>query len=282
MEKNYLITASLVLYNTNLKDLDNILKSVINGSIDKLYIIDNSPSDHLRQVIDDYNLSRFEYIYGQGNIGFGNANNIGIKKAFSIGSKYHIVLNPDIIFDSQAITELENYMNGHSEVGQILPRVLYPNGELQYLCRLLPTPFDIFGRRLLPKKWIKKRNDKYEMHFTGYNTICNCPILSGCFMFLRVSTLREIGLFDNRFFMYFEDFDLMRRIHQKYETIFYPYVSIIHNHNSEHRTNKKLLKESIKSAIKYFNKWGWILDAYRRKQNKIAFENCNIINYDNE
>lgn len=276
LEKNRLITASLVLYNTNSKDLDNVIKSVLNSPIDRLYIIDNSPSNQLADVIDLYNSNCIEYYHGQGNIGFGRGNNIGIRKAILLGAQYHIVLNPDIIFEHNVITELERYMSAHHDVGMILPRVVYPNGRLQFLCKLLPTPLDIFGRRVFPRKWIEKKNYKYEMHFFGYDKIWNCPILSGCFMFLRVSSLKDVGVFDDRFFMYFEDFDLMRRIHEKYKTIFYPFVSIIHNHAAEHRTNYKLLLESIKSAIKYFNKWGWFYDPQRRYINNNALKS-NII-----
>lgn len=270
-ENNYIITASLVLYKTKICELDKVLQSVLESQIDKLYIIDNSPTNILHDNVKSYKTDRFEYIFGQGNIGFGRANNIGISKAISINSKYHIVLNPDIIFEENVITELAHFMDLNDQVGQVLPRVVYPDGSLQYLCKLLPTPIDIFARRVLPSKILIKRNEKYEMHFTGYDKIWNCPILSGCFMFLRISTLKDVGLFDSRFFMYFEDFDLMRRIHEKYETIYYPKVSIIHKHAAEHRTNKKLLRESIISTIKYFNKWGWIFDSQRRFVNKVAY-----------
>lgn len=265
-----MISASLVLYKTKIDDLATVLQCVDNSCIDIIYLIDNSPSDDLQNHLIEMLNTKVEYIYIHGNIGFGSGNNIGIHKAFEAQACYHIVLNPDIVFAPEVIVKLTEFMNKNPKVGQILPRVIYPDGSLQFLCKLLPTPLDIFGRRFLPHKWIKDRNDRYEMHFTGYDKIWNCPILSGCFMFLRVSTLKDIGLFDERFFMYFEDFDLMRRIHQKYQTIYFPYVTIIHNHAAEHRINKRLLLESMKSAIKYFNKWGWFYDRQRKLINKRA------------
>lgn len=270
--KNYIISASLVLYKTKISDLNNVLQSVIKSNIDILYIIDNSPTNELQRIVESYESKIFEYHFGHGNIGFGRGNNIGLTEAVSIGSKYHIVLNPDIIFNSETIDALADYMDTHKDVGQILPRVIYPNGNIQYLCKRLPTPIDIFCRRIVPNKYIKKINYLFEMHYTGYTKIWNCPILSGCFMFLRTSTLKEVGFFDPKFFMYFEDFDLMRRIHRNSKTLYYPYVSIIHNHAAEHRHNSRLLKESIKSAIKYFNKWGWIFDKERKVINKLALK----------
>lgn len=105
----------------------------------------------------------------------------------------------------------------------------------------------------------------------------NVPYLSGCFMFLRVSVLKEVGLFDERYFMYLEDTDLSRRIHKKYKTIYYPFVHIIHEYSKGSYKNIKLLIYHIHSAIKYFNKWGWIFDKERREINtKVLRE---LINY---
>lgn len=111
-------------------------------------------------------------------------------------------------------------------------------------------------------------NDRYILKDSGYNKIMNPPCLSGCFMFMRTKTLEENGLyFDERFFMYCEDFDLMRKLHRVGKTIFYPYVTIIHDHARASYKNKKLLFEHIKSACKYFNKYGWIFDKERKIQN---------------
>ncbi len=279
----YLITASLVLYKTNTKDLEVVLSCVFNSMIDKIFIIDNSPDDTLKFFIQNL-VRRFsktknvEYEFGHGNIGYGKANNMAITRALKLGAKYHVILNPDIMFKPKVISELFNYMERHPTVGLILPRVVYPNGKLQYLCKLLPSPYDIFGRKFLPKYLYKTRNERYEMHFTGYDKIWNCPILSGCFMFIELDLLRKIGLFDERFFMYFEDFDLMRRIHQIKQTLYYPYVTIIHNHEAAHRKSFFLLKESLISACKYFNKWGWFWDIERKKINHEAILAGEIIN----
>ena len=96
----------------------------------------------------------------------------------------------------------------------------------------------------------------------------NVPVLSGCFMFLRTSALKDVGLFDENIFMYLEDTDLSRRIHTKYKTIFYPKVQITHEYAKESNKSKKLLKYHIQSAIYYFNKWGWVFDKQRDEINQ--------------
>ena len=73
-------------------------------------------------------------------------------------------------------------------------KILYPNGEVQYLCKLLPTPLDLFGRRFIPfKAFQEKRNAWYEMHWSGYEKVMEVPSLSGCFMFIRTDILKRIG-----------------------------------------------------------------------------------------
>jgi len=93
------------------------------------------------------------------------------------------------------------------------------------------------------------------------------PYLSGCFMFLRVAALKEVGTFDERFFMYPEDIDLTRRIHRKYRTVFYPEVSIVHHHAQSSYKNGKMMWIHGLNLIEYFNKWGWIFDKERKKIN---------------
>lgn len=271
-----MISASIVLYNTSTELLSVVLHCVQTSSIDKVYVIDNSPHDTARSQLLPLG-KRGEYVFGQGNIGYGAAHNIALEKSMEEGAEYHVILNPDISFEDGTIEKLCDFAKQHPDIGELMPDVRYPDGREQYLCKLLPAPIDIFGRRLLPAKWMEKRNYKYEMRETGYNHARNVPCLSGCFMFLNMKYIKEVGLFDDRFFMYFEDFDLVRRIHSVSKTVFYPALTIIHNHATEHRYNKRLLKISIQSAMRYFNKWGWFFDRERRRINKNAFDEVNHI-----
>lgn len=261
-----MITASIVLYNTKTEYVNRVIESYQPSDERVLYIIDNSEIK-----TEKYDNRKYIYYrYLEKNIGYGAAHNIAIDLAIQENSEYHIVLNPDIVFEPYVIDELKKYADRNIDVVYILPKVVYPNGELQYLCKLLPTPFDLVFRRFLPQiGWIKTRNDRYVLKKSGYNTIMNPPCLSGCFMFLRVSTIREHKLFfDERFFMYCEDFDLIRRLHRIGKTIYFPRVLIIHNHAKGSYRSKKLLFFHIRSAVLYFNKFGWFYDPERRLFNK--------------
>ena len=272
-----MLTASIVLYHTNESDVFTILNCIKESCIDKVYIIDNSSDDHFCFLEKQYEKVRYTR---NKNLGYGASHNIALHEAIDDGSQFHIILNPDIRFSPDIIQSLMLYMEKHDDVSYILPNVIYPDGTIQYLCKLLPTPFDLIFRRFyIDTKFTQKLNDKYVLQNSGYNKIINPPCLSGCFMFLRMNTIKENNIFfDERFFMYCEDFDFIRRLHRVGKTIFYPDVSIIHEHAKESYKSKKMLIEHIKSAIKYFNKWGWFFDKERKMMNKQILDEISMIN----
>ena len=265
-----MINISIVLFKNNYNSIKKNISSLIETPlIEKLFIIDNSSNNDLEKI---KNLNaKIEYIFNPSNPGYGYSHNIAIRKSLYTSTKYHLVLNPDIYCEKNVLKELYDFMERNHDSGLIMPQILYPDGSIQYLCKLLPTPLDLFSRRFLIfppfKEWAKKRKELYELIFTEYNRIMEPPYLSGCFMFLRVEVLKEVGIFDERFFMYLEDTDLSRRIHKKYKTVFYPKVTIYHDYAKGSYKNFKLLKHHMQSAIKYFNKWGWFFDKERKNMN---------------
>lgn len=265
MEK---ITASIVVYKDNpillKRAIDSFLKSTVTGP---LTVIDNSPSDDLRSTCDEPGLT---YIFNNKNLGYGKGHNQAIRQ-FLYRSTYHLVLNPDVSFAHDVIERLIHFMENNPQAGLAMPKVLGPDGQLQMLCKLLPTPFDLATRRFFPfKEWFKSQNEKYEMKNTGYNQVMNVPFLSGCFMFLRNDALKKAGLFDERFFLYAEDTDLSRRMHQQFETLFFPDAKINHVHARGSYKDFRLTFHNVKSAIQYFNKWGWFFDEDRDRINQRA------------
>lgn len=264
-----MVTASIVTYNTDWQQLHTVLRCALTANIERIFLVDNSPDDELRAKIE-HSSEKIEYIFGQGNVGYGAAHNIAMRLAMDSGSRYHIVLNPDIEFMPDDVRKLAQYMEEHSQVGWVTPKVIYPDGRLQYLCKLLPAPIDLFGRRFLNfLPIIRKRDERFEMRASGYDREINVPFCSGCFMFLRVDALREVGLFDDHIFMYAEDLDLSRRIYTSshWTTRFWPEVTIVHAHNKESYRSRKMLWIHMKSIIYYFNKYGWLFDPERRRVN---------------
>ncbi|MDD3079524.1 MAG: glycosyltransferase family 2 protein [Paludibacter sp.] len=258
-----MLNASIVLYNHTVSEITPLVQVLKqSGVVSEIFLIDNSFEKNT-----DFDSLEVNYIFTGRNLGYGRAHNIALRKTIESGIPYHLVINPDISFDPKILLRIVDFMDKNTEIGQLMPKVFYPDGQIQYLCKLLPTPFDLIFRRFLPKSWTQKRMEHFELRASGYDRIMDVPYLSGCFMFLRTDALKNAGLFDERFFMYPEDIDLTRRIHKLYRTVFYPEVSIVHHHAQSSYVNLKMLCVHVSNMIRYFNKWGWFFDQERKEIN---------------
>lgn len=262
-----LVTGSIVLFQSE----ENILKSVIASFLNtdlsvKLYLIDNSPIDTLRNIIND---ERVIYVHNPSNPGFGAAHNVAIKRAITDNSSYHFVINPDVFINETCLINMIDFMQSHHDVGMLMPEILNENRSIQHLPKLLPTPLSVV-KRILNRKFnlFEKYIIKYELRDAPSSLIYNTPILSGCFTLFKVDAIKEIGMYDDRYFMYFEDWDLSRRIAEKYKTVYFPDVSVIHGYESGANKSKRLFIIFVKSYFHYFNKWGWFFDKNRSKINQ--------------
>lgn len=263
------ISFSLVIYNHSYESIQELVQTVLDfESTYCLFLIDNSPKDRISAQLPSH--SHLKYIFNNKNLGYGKAHNVAIKKILNT-TDYHLVLNPDIVFEGKALHQMLTFLDAHPNIGLLMPKVLYGNGEIQYLCKLFPTPFDLIMRRFIPnffKNKLQFRLNQYELKHKDYSAQMEVPNLSGCFMLLRVEVLKIVGLFDEQFFMYLEDTDLSRRINMQFQTIYYPEVSIVHQYEKGSYKSFKLLKYHIVSAFRYFNKYGWFFDTVRTTINK--------------
>lgn len=260
-----MVHVAVVLYRQNQEELIRCVESCLGTPlVSKLYLFDNSPTDDLKTLseIDP----RIEYHFNNGNLGFGKAHNLAIKKVLVSDAAYHLVLNPDVWFESSVIERLVQFMGENQDMVNVMPKILYPDKQLQRLGKMLPSPMQLFGRRFMPF-YRKRANERYEMMTYAYDRILDVPNLSGCFMFIRVEGLRRVGGFDERFFMYLEDVDLNRRLGSIGRTVIFPFVEIFHAYRKASYERGKLAHIHMQSAIKYFNKWGWFLDRQRSERN---------------
>lgn len=259
-----MFNASIVLYKHTAAEIRELVKALLAApNAGTVYLVDNSPepSDELAGL-------GAEYIFTDHNLGYGRAHNIAIRKSMEQKTDFHLVVNPDIRMEPQIMPVLEQYMTEHTDIGHLMPKIVYPDGSTQYLCKLLPAPADLIFRRFLPTGWTRERMKRFEMRDFGYDRTLDVPYLSGCFMFLRMDTLKQVGLFDERFFMYPEDIDLTRRIHAVSRTVFYPQAQVIHAHAQDSYKSMRMLWVHMTNMIKYFNKWGWIFDRERKTVNR--------------
>ena len=266
-----MLNISIVLYRPDVQRVTKLLAELSRAKcLHTIWLLDNSstPSPYLAQDIKNQK-SKIKYIFNNANLGYGRAHNIAIRESVAEHTDFHLVINDDIEVKATDIDALHTFMQAHPEVGQLMPRVVYPDGTQQYLAKMLPTPLDVFGRRFLPKCLMRKRNAQYELHeLMAKNKPLNVPYLSGCFMFLRTEAVLQARLFDERYFMYPEDIDLTRTIHRDWLTLYYPAVTIVHNHAKGSYHSIQLLLIHTVNMCRYFNKWGWFFDAERKAYNR--------------
>lgn len=263
-----IVTASIVLFNTPTETIGRLLDCLIlSRACNDIYIVDQSPTPI---DLSSYYGAKSLHIILNENVGFGGGHNL-VFKMIDGASDFHFILNPDIYFEPSMLSIMLDLIEVDETVGLLMPKILFPDGGLQYSCRLLPSPLDLFVRRFkmfFPQSLIERINHRYELRNTNYDREINSPVLSGCFLLVRMTIARKINFFDERFFMYLEDVDFCRRMHSISKTIFFPAAVVYHEHAKSSFKNIKMLTHHISSTIKYFNKWGWFFDKDRVEKNK--------------
>ncbi|MDD6228130.1 MAG: glycosyltransferase family 2 protein [Bacteroidales bacterium] len=259
------VGVSILVHGTSPDELRKALGCVAASSVvNTVWVIDNSDDDSLKRVAEEFG-TVYRHVE---NRGFGAGHNVAIRESLAQDLKYHLVMNADVCWEGDVLSALQSYMDANPDVGIVMPKVRYPDGDLQYACRMLPTPYDLFTKRFLPGCLTRRRMERYLLADADHDRPFNVPYLLGSFLFFRSDALRQEGLFDERFFMYPEDIDITRRIHRAWRTMFWPGVTIIHAHAAASRRNLRMFRIHLTNMFRYFNKWGWFVDPERRRFNR--------------
>ncbi len=230
----------------------------------EIIVVDNNSKDDIGDILVWQNPD-VKFIQSDENKGMGAGNNIGIKNA---QGKYIIVMNPDTIAMKNTFVDLYKYMEKNEDVGIVGPKQLNPDKSIQNSCyrwHSILTP--AYRRTPLGKfNFAKKSIENFLMKDFDKKSIKEVNWLLGSFLFIRNEAFNAVGLFDERFFLYFEDTDLCRRFwEENWKVIYHPEIEIIHNHNRESAKVKwykffisVAARQHIISWIKYLKKWHWL------------------------
>lgn len=267
---NGFVSCSIVTYNNDLKMLSRVFSSLKASSVEiKTHVVDNSTDLSVRDFCKD---EKVEYHHMGKNVGFGAGHNYVLSTPEKVG-EYHLVLNPDIYFDSDVISSLAGYMDKHQDVAMVIPKIEYPDGSTQHLPKVYPAPYNLFFRFFGRVPFLSPTiNDRYTMKDRELNAPFRIGIVSGCFSFLRATLVHEGLRYDERFFMYFEDFDFSRQAGRFGKLVCCPQVSVTHEYHRGSRKSLRLFFIFLHSYILYFNKWGWVIDRDRRAKNRDILE----------
>lgn len=153
-------------------------------------------------------------------------------------------------------------MNEHPDCGLMSPQATWDNGSVQRLCKRYPSSvFDLLLRGFAPrsiKNIFNKRLAHYEMAdvINANDVYWNPPIVSGCFMLFQTEVWKQLGGFDPRFFLYFEDFDLSLRT-KRVNVAYVPSVKIIHHGGHASHKGWWHINMFTRSMVTFFNIHGW-------------------------
>jgi len=257
---------SIVILNYKSKGFTlNCIKSVKEADFGNLkyeiIVVDNNSLDSIGEILN-WQYSDVIFIENKKNIGMGAGNNVGLKRA---RGKYVVIMNPDTIAFKDTFVKLYNYMEENRGIGIAAPKQLNPDKTVQNSCyrwHSLLTP--LYRRTPLGNfKFAQKDLERYLMRDFDHKSKKEVNWLLGSFLFIRAKALEEVGFFDERFFLYFEDTDFCRRFWQKkWKVAYNPNAIIVHNHIRQSARVKWYkfftsiaARHHIISWIKYLKKW---------------------------
>ena len=256
---------SIIIINYNVKKyliecLRSILKS--NTSVEyEIIIIDNNSDESIEDIEKVFNVNNFRIFFLQNNLGFSKAVNYGIKK--SKGS-HILLLNPDTLISDNTLQVLHDYIEKNENIGICGCKVEYPDGTYQLSSKRSFPYFDIALLRIFRFDRLFPNNKyfgQYNYTYLNIDKIASVDAVSGSCMMFEKKIIDRIGLFDGRYFLYFEDTDFcFRAVKNNYKVIYNPNTKIIHYKresfkNSEYNLNYEFFKSLYYFYIKHYKEY---------------------------
>jgi len=252
------LTTIIVNYNTaNLLDkCISALRDATQTISNEILIVDNASKDEsvglLQQEFSDCKL-----IFNDNNIGFGRANNQCVP---FISGRYVLLLNTDAFVSEETIEKTIQYMDEHASCGILGVKLLCRNGELQPSCRYFPTIWNIFLHSTGLQRFFKANQAIDDMDW-AHDEARKCDWVPGCYYLIRGELIEQVGLFDPRYFLYYEEVDHCFAAKKAgWEVHFYPHTSVVHIGGESAKSvgsltsGRQLDVLKIESELLYFRK----------------------------
>jgi len=226
----------------------------------EIILVDNASGDGSGEALAK-EFPDLKYLVSDRNLGMGGGNNLGADAA---SGEFLLILNPDTLLRTDSIRLMLEFLKNRTDVGLVGPKLIYPDGQLQYSCLRFPSLLMPFYRRTFIGKLAKKQLDKFMMLDYDHGSTKEVDWLMGSCMLIRRDLFVKLKGFDERFFMYFEDTDLCRRVwHSGQKVAYLPQAVVTHDHGRGSAENlwylapftNKLSRVHIASWIKYSLKW---------------------------
>ena len=252
------LSLSIVSYN-NKRIIAECLESLFKTQSGKIsmqvFVINNSQTESCDDLEQKFPVKVIQMTQ---NVGFGKGHNAVLPL---IDSKFHAIVNPDIIFCNNVFDKLVEKLQSNPDVGCAAPLMFSEDGSQQDVYRRELAILDVIIRYVpsfcqnIP--FIKKRNDWHVMRDVPKDKPFECEFIQGSFLVIRTNLLKNLNGFDDRYFMYAEDADICKQIRKTHKVMCFPECTVIHKWAKESHKNLKLCKIHFASLVKYFCKWGW-------------------------
>jgi len=222
---------SIIIISFNVKDLlKNCINSLLKSGdnfLKEIILVDNNSKDGSKRYINELtrlriNGLKIRAVLNKKNLGFAKAVNQGIRLA---KGKYILLLNPDTQIKKDSLEKLINFAETHPEAGVIGAQLVNPDNSIQPSVYHFPSCW-----RAILEFWFGKKGT-YEKYAPSGSEAIEVDAVTGAAMLIPRKTFEKIGLFNESYFMYFEDLDFCRRVKRGGLKVYYlPEAKILHYH----------------------------------------------------
>ncbi len=223
----------------------------------QIIVVDNASRDNSVQILRSL-VPAIELIENPTNIGFGRANNQALALA---RGRYVLLLNTDAFVSSDTLVKTVGFMDAHSSYGVLGVKLVGPDGSLQPSCRNFPTPWNAFLVSTGLARFFPGARLVDEMSW-DHESLRECDWVPGCYYLVRSEVIRKVGLFDPRYFLYFEEIDHCRAVRRAgWSVVYYPFTQVVHlggasaeKEGQLTRVGRQISKLQIESELLYWRK----------------------------
>jgi len=253
------ITVVVVNYNTGylLDQMFEALKAATNNLQIEVIVVDNASNDNsvqiLRQRYPDIRL-----VENNDNRGFGRANNQAVSL---MRGRYALLLNTDAFVSADTLVKTVQFMDAHPRCGVLGVKLVGSDGSLQPSCRYFPTPWNVFIQATGLSRFFPRSRLVDDMSW-DHASIRQCDWVPGCYYLVRSEVIHQVGLFDQRYFIYYEEVDHCRRVKAAgWDVTYFPYTHVVHIGGESAKSQGRLTSSGrqlsafqIESELLYFRK----------------------------
>ena len=256
------VDVSVLIVNYNTAHLLHEMWSALSASRGSLrlqtIVVDNASRDESLSTMSR-ELPQAKMIANHENVGFGRANNQAL--AAGANGRYVLLLNTDAFVSENTLSSTVAYMDSHPECGLLGVRLVGRDNVLQPSCRYFPTPWNIFIARAGLARYLPKVRMVDDLTW-DHASVRECDWVPGCYLLIRKELIDQVGLFDPRYFLYYEEVDLCFAAKRAgWKVVYFAGTQVVHIGGESAKSDAKLTQAGrqiaalqIESELLYFRK----------------------------